>query len=355
MPADFTAAFQVLAQAAGDTFPAAVTEVGSRAGVTWRQAVGRLDERDDAPLASVETVFDLASLTKPIATTTMVMRLVEDRRLLLDDRVARWIPCWRGRDRESVTLRDLLEHTAGLTAHLPYYRDCLGRAEFEQAICATPLEYVPRTQSVYSDLGFILLGFLVSDAAGEGLEHLFEDVRQTLGVADLTFRPPVEWSGRTAPTGLDAWRGRVLRGEVHDRNAWALGGVAGHAGLFGTAPAVGSFARAILRLWSGDIGAPALARPETVLAFAARSDVPGSSRALGWDGMRPTSSCGTRMHPTAIGHTGYTGTSLWIDVINDVYVVLLSNRVHPTDTNPSILEVRPRFHDKVMEALAGVP
>ncbi len=353
-PPDFAAASHVLAEAVGRrVFPAAVAEVGSSAGATWRHAVGRLHEGEDAPPATLDTIFNLASLTKPIATTTLLLRLADRGLVSIDDRVGRWLSGWRGPDREAVTLRDLLEHAAGLTAHLPYYKDCHGRAEFEQSICATPLEYVPRTQAIYSDLGFILLGFVVADAGGRPIDAQFEDIRAELGGPELVFRPPKAWHGRTAPTGLDAWRGRVLRGEVHDRNAWALGGVAGHAGLFGTAPAVGDVARAMLRAWHGGAGAPTLARPESVRALAARSHVPGSSRALGWDGMRPTSSCGTLMHSTAIGHTGYTGTSLWIDVARDVYVVLLSNRVHPHDKDQSILEVRPRFHDTVMKALVG--
>jgi CubicO group peptidase (beta-lactamase class C family) len=349
---DFTAASRVLADGvAAHAFPCAVAEVGRHTGVIWRHAVGRLHDAEDAPAASPETVFDLASLTKPMATTTTVMRLTERDRLRLDDRIERWLSAWRGADRAAVSVRDLLEHAAGLTAHLPFYNDCVGRSEFEPAICATPLEYEPRAQSVYSDLGFILLGFLVADAAGSGLDEHFEAMCADLGITEVTFRPPAAWRQRVAPTGFDKWRGRVLTGEVHDRNAWALGGVAGHAGLFGTAPAVGAFARAMLRAWRDDAGPHPLARPETVRMFARRSTVVGSSRTLGWDGMRPTSSCGALMDPTAIGHTGYTGTSMWIDAVHGVYVVLLTNRVHPHDRDQGILALRPRFHDCVMKAL----
>jgi CubicO group peptidase (beta-lactamase class C family) len=347
----FAAAAQVLADGvARAAFPAAVTEVGSATGVRWRAAFGRLHDAEDAPVASPDTIFDLASLTKVIATTTIVARLVDARVVALDDRVQRWIPEWRGEDREAVTVADLLGHAAGLTAHLPFYRDCEGRADFERAICAMPLEYPPRTRSVYSDLGFILLGFLAETAANRSLERLFEEVRAALGDPELQFRPPRAWRTRLAPTGLDAWRGRVLVGEVHDRNAWALGGVAGHAGLFGTAPAVGTFARAWLARLRGIEGAAPVAAGDTVRRFATRIGLPGSSRALGWDTMLPTSSCGTRMHPTAIGHTGYTGTSVWIDAVNDVYAVLLTNRVHPTDDQQAILAIRPAFHDAVMAA-----
>jgi CubicO group peptidase (beta-lactamase class C family) len=348
----FAPAARVLAEGlAQGAFPAAVAEVGTTAGVRWQGTFGRLSDAPDAPDASLDTVFDLASLTKPLATTTLVMRLADAGRLVLADPVSRWCPQWRGTDRAGVTVHDLLAHASGLTAHLPLYRDCLGRREFEPAICALPLEYAPRTRSIYSDLGFILLGFLTADAAGRPLEDQFEEVRALLDVEDLCFRPPRSWRPRLAPAGLDPWRGRVLVGEVQDGNAWALGGVAGHAGLFGTAPAVGRFARDILALLRGERGAP-LATPERVRQFAARTAVPGSSRALGWDTMLPTSSCGTRMHPTAIGHTGFTGTSLWIDAHHDVYAVLLTNRVHPNESNDAVLGIRPRFHDAVMAGIA---
>jgi CubicO group peptidase (beta-lactamase class C family) len=291
------------------------------------------------------------------------MRAVDAGRLRLDDRVAAWIPDWRGADREDVTLRDLLAHTSGLTAYLPYYRDLAGRAEFQSAIATSPLEYQPRTRAVYSDLGFILLGFILEDAHGPTvppwpgavdptarLGPQFTRVARLVTAEPLTFSPPRHWRERIAPTEHDAWRGRVLTGEVHDENAWALGGAAGHAGLFGTAGAVGAFARAVLHTIHG---AAMLATPDTMRAFITRTAIPGSSRALGWDTMLPTSSCGTLMSPTAIGHTGFTGTSLWIDWKRDFYVVLLTNRVHPTRDNTLIQQIRPWFHDAVVAEIAN--
>jgi CubicO group peptidase (beta-lactamase class C family) len=347
----FAAAHAILDGAVAErAFPAAVAEVGRSAGAVWQTAAGTLDGTPESTAASLDTVFDLASLTKVIATTSIVMRLVEQGRVHLDDPLARWLADWRGSDRATVTIADLLTHSSGLTGHLPLYRDAEGRAAFEDAICRLPLEYAPRTRSVYSDLGFILLAFLVEHAASAPIDVLFEAAAERIRTAPLTFRPPRDWLARTAPTGLDRWRGRVLVGEVHDRNAWALGGVAGHAGLFGTAAAVGAFAQLVLR---GLRGIDSIASPSTMRRFATRTGVPGSSRALGWDTMRPTSSCGTRMHATAIGHTGFTGTSLWIDWEADVYAVLLTNRVHPSAGNDAILAVRPVFHDAIMDAMAG--
>ena len=346
-------AFAPVARLIGDAvdrraFPCAAIEVGGSAGPVWSHAAGALTYDDEAEPATLDTVFDLASLTKVLATTTVLMRLVDAGSVALADRVGGRLAEWRGGDRGAVTVADLLEHAGGLTAHLPFFRDHRGRLDYQHAICSLPLEYPPRTRSVYSDLGFILLAFIAADAAGAGLDEQFDEVAGRLGIADLRFRPPAAWRSRAAPTEVDSWRGRLLRGEVHDENAWALGGVAGHAGLFGTAPAVGRFARAVLETLRGR---PRLARPETLARFVRRGRVAGSSRALGWDTMLVTSSCGRSLSPAAFGHTGFTGTSLWVDPVRDLYVVLLTNRVHPTRTNEAILGVRPAVHDAVVHAL----
>lgn len=342
-------------------FPAAVAEVGSREAVFWRDAVGRLSWAPDAPETTLDTIFDLASLTKIIATTTLAMRALDDGVLRLEDEVAAWIPSWRGDDRAIVTVQDLLEHASGLAGYVPYYREFTGRTEFEPAIASSVLEYAPRTQSIYSDLGFMLLGFILEDARARTagiprgmvdgnvlLDAQFRRVATYLTAEPLTFRPSRDWRDRTAPTERDPWRGRTLIGEVHDENTWALGGVAAQAGLFGTAGAVGAFARAALHTLHGTT---VLARPETMRRFLQRTTVPGSSRALGWDTMLPTSSCGTRLSASAVGHVGFTGTSLWIDPERDLYVVLLTNRVHPRRDNQKIRAVRPAFHDAVVEEL----
>jgi CubicO group peptidase (beta-lactamase class C family) len=207
----------------GGVFPAATVNVGDSRGTLWHEAFG----------TSLHTLFDLSSLTKVIATTTGVMRKVGDGSLRLETRIAEFFDEWRGADRESVTLRDLLEHASGLAARLVDAPPA-GRREFEHDICAMKLEYEPRSRSIYSDLGFILLGFLV---------------RLDVGIDDLVFNPPSEWRSRIAPTlpmSDDVRRGRVLVGDVHDNYAAALNGVAGHAGLFGTADAVASFGRMVL-------------------------------------------------------------------------------------------------------------
>jgi len=362
MPERFDAVRTLLREAVeAHAFPAACLEVGRRDGALWSGTAGAFTFDPYAPPATAATIFDLASLTKVIATTTLAMRALDAGRLTLEDPVAQWLPHWRGSDRAAVTVRQLLAHSSGLTAYLPLYRDYTGRFEFETAICSLPLEYAPGTQSIYSDLGFILLAFILEDAVREArgrpagtydpeadFENQFHRLRSFFTPDPLTFKPPRSWRPNCAPTEVDRWRGRLLAGEVHDENCWALGGAAGHAGLFGTAAAVGGFARAVLRTIGGE---EALATPKTMQLFLKREPIAGSSRALGWDTMLPTSSCGTLLSPTAIGHTGFTGTSLWIDWERDLYVVLLTNRVHPTRDNNAIRELRPRIHDAVVAAV----
>jgi CubicO group peptidase (beta-lactamase class C family) len=345
---NFVAARRILEDAvAGRACPAAVVEAGRRAAPIWQEPFGRLTFDADAPPCAADTIFDLASLTKVIATTTVCMRLVEAGRLQLDAPVRAWVPAWRGADRAAVTVRHLLEHASGLPAHAELFRRLAGAEAFESAICDMPLAYEPGSRSIYSDLGFILLGFILERAGDRSLDDEFASIADHFGDF-VGFHPPDLRIGKIAPTENDPWRGRLLRGEVHDENAAALGGVAGHAGLFGTAAAVGAFARSVLTTFRE---ATWMATPALMREFAARTGVPGSSRALGWDTMLPTSSCGTRMSPTAIGHTGFTGTSLWIDWERDLYVVLLTNRVHPSRDNAALAARRPAFHDALVSAL----
>ena len=352
MAPDFTAARTLVQRAiAARAFPSAVVEVGTATQTVWQEAFGRLSYDDRASATTLDTIFDLASLTKVLATTPLAMRAVEAGTIALDDPVSAHVPTWSGSDRLAVTVRDLLAHCSGLPAHREYFRQHRGRQAFQDAIGVEPLVYQPRTQAVYSDLGFMLLGFILG--GDEGLATHFDALKlHTSSAQDLRFHPPEVWRRRTAPTQMDPWRDRLLIGEVDDNNASALDGVAGHAGLFGTAMAVGDQARHLLQVLDGRTGAY---RRDTALTFIRRqTGVPGSSRALGWDTMLPTSSCGTRMSPQAIGHTGFTGTSLWIDPERGLYVVLLTNRVYEGGSAEAIAQVRRGFHDAAMEALAAV-
>jgi len=322
-------------------FPAAVVNVGGRAGSRWHEAFGRLTYSDTAPACDTATIFDLASLTKVIATTSLAMTHVDAGRLAIETRVAGVMADWDANDRAAITIRHLLEHSSGLPARVPGWQQTTGRDGFRQLILSTPLERQPGGAAVYSDVDFMLLGLLIEQIGSAPLDHQLSTVFGR-SLDPIQYRPMAHLYERTAPTEFDPWRGRVLCGEVHDENAAAIGGVAGHAGLFGTAEAVGAFARLVLRTFDQPT---VLGTPELMRTFAARSSVPGSSRALGWDTALPTSSSGRRMSPRAIGHTGFTGTSLWIDEENDLYVVLLTNRVHPTRTNEKLLPLRGEFHD----------
>jgi serine-type D-Ala-D-Ala carboxypeptidase len=317
-------------------FPGAVIEVGGARGPSETHTAGTLTYDAGSPSVTARSIYDLASLTKVIATTALIEGEVASGRMRLNDRVRHWIAAWTGEERQVVTIRDLLEHASGLPAHRPYYQTRQGRASFEMAICEEPLAYPPRTTSIYSDPGFMLLGFAVENAAAAPIDQQFNAWRdRELGSdVELRFLPGREWFDRIAPTENTAF-GEERRGEVHDENTAAFGGVAAQAGLFGTAAAVGAAARWWMR-------SPSLS------LFATRTSVPGSSRALGWDTMLPTSSCGTKMSPAAIGHTGFTGTSLWIDPANDLYVVILTNRVHPSREGEGIQDVRRALHDAIV-------
>lgn len=329
--------------------PGAVIEAGTSRGVVWQAAVGRHTYADDAPRVDANTIYDLASLTKVLATTTLAMRAHVAGTLPVDTRVATRRAEYASR--LPFTVGDLLQHCAGFPAHRPFYQAVAGRAGYLARLADEPFVYTPRDRHEYTDLGFLLLGALLEDPAGATLDRQFDAWRdEAIPGAAIGFGVHPEWRSRTAPTGVCPWRGRVIAGHVHDANAAALGGVAPHAGLFGTAPAIGQAARWLMTLWRGDVEASAGVTSAVVRQFASVGRIPASSRALGWDTMLPTSSCGTRLSTRSIGHTGFTGTSLWIDPERDLYVVLLTNRVHASDDLDGIRRLRIAMHDTIADA-----
>lgn len=326
--------------------PGAVVETGTAAGAAWTATSGRMSGASDAALVTPTTVYDLASLTKVLATTTLAMRHDASGTLPLEACVADRLPGFGHHPR--ITVADLLQHAGGLPAHRPLYREVAGRAGYLARIAAEPLAYLPRTRHEYTDLGFILLGLLIEDAGTDSLAHQFDAfVREALNGIELSYGIRDAWRGRVAATTVSPWRERMLVGLVHDDNAAALGGAAGHAGLFGTAAAVGTVARWYLSLWTGRVPTSVGIVAATANRFATRGTVPGSSRALGWDTMLPTSSCGSYLSTRAVGHTGFTGTSLWIDPDRDLYVVCLTNRVHSASDGDAIKALRVAVHDAV--------
>ena len=351
-----TAAHLLETARARRVFPAAVAEVGSGGGVLWRQPFGALTFDVDASATEIDTIFDLASLTKPMATTSVALRLAEQGALQLDDRVSTICPEWAGADRENATVRHLLEHAAGLSARL-LDRPPRDRRSFEHEICTTPLEVL--AGSPIDLLGSRIHPARILPGATGGCPPRPSSAGAPVGdarrrrcsarVASARDDPAeaVRHTAPTRPLPEDERRGRRLVGEVHDNYAAALGGFAGHAGLFGTAPGVGAFARTALRAARNDLTLWPPFTPAAMRRATAKSVVPGSSRALGWDTMLPTSSCGTRMSASAFGHVGFTGTSLWIDPQRDRYYVLLTNRVCDGGTTEQMQEVRRAFHDIV--------
>jgi len=332
--------------------PGAVVGVSLR-GVRLIHGTGRLGV-DDGTNPGPETLYDLASLTKVVALTTALMLAVDDGRIGLDEPVQRYVPGFRGPGTGRVTIRHLLTHSAGLPAHRSLWRETTHWLEAHALVDATPLDTVPGARSVYSDLGAIVLTHALEAAVGEPLDAYVEArIFRPLGMRSTRYLPPPEWLPRIAPTERDPWRGRVLRGEVHDENAWWLGGVSGHAGLFGTAADLLTFgewllsgARRTKTAKRARPGAGTPAPPRSLEEFVRRQDVvSGSSRALGWDTPSLGSSAGTRLSARSFGHTGFTGTSIWVDPERDLVVVLLSNRVHPSRDNPRLARLRPLVAD----------
>jgi CubicO group peptidase (beta-lactamase class C family) len=300
---------------------------------------------------TVATLYDLASVTKVVATTAAAMLLYQRGRLDLDAHVGELLPGFvigmkRGSGRERVTVRMLLAHSSGLPGYAPLFRDHRSPAAMLRACLTLVLTAAPGEREEYSDIGFILLGKLIEVIAGERLD-LFStrEIFRPLGMRAL-FCPPTPGRAAIPPTeGVDGLLRRDIQGVVHDENCFMLGGVAGHAGLFGGVDDVLAFAAAVL--------GGGLFSPETVQLFTRRASGRGSSRALGWDTPSGESSSGRYFSPWSAGHLGYTGTSLWIDFERGLAVVLLTNRTWPTRENKAIQQFRPSFHDAVLVSLLG--
>jgi CubicO group peptidase (beta-lactamase class C family) len=348
---------------AARAFPGGVLAVGRNGSLAHLRAFGRLSYDPGAAEVAPDTIYDLASLTKVVVTTTLSMILVDEGKLDLDARVHAFFPAFSGPAKERVTVRHLLTHSGGLLWWAPLYKEVKGKAAYLERIVAMDLASEPGAKSVYSDLGIVLLGDILERVSGVPFAELARRrVLDPLEMRGCLYRPPAALIDRIAPTENDPWRGRVVRGEVHDENAVALGGVAPHAGLFGTAPDLAHLAQALLD--GGTFGGRRLVSRATVELFTERAGVPGSSRALGWDtptdetGRRSSvageagySSAGSLFSGRSFGHTGFTGTSMWMDPERGLYVVLLTNRVHPTRDNNQIREVRSRVADAVVRAL----
>jgi beta-glucosidase-like glycosyl hydrolase/CubicO group peptidase (beta-lactamase class C family) len=337
----------VLDKAVTDSaFPGAFAVVGRHDRVLAQVGAGHLDWAK-SPRPDERTLWDLASLTKVVATTSAMMQLVEAKRVDLDAPVQRYLPGWTGANKEKVTVRRLLTHSSGLPAWRPIYKEADSPEAAMALVYAAPLDTLPGVRMVYSDLGAILLGEIVRTVSGERIDAYFsKHVAKPLRMTETRYLPPASLVARIAPTEVDPWRQRHLRGEVHDENAFALGGVAAHAGLFSTARDLARFARMYLN--GGTLDGARIFSGETIRLFTTVQDSAFSPRALGWETPNGQNSAGHLLQRPAFGHTGFTGTSIWIDPAHDLFVVLLTNRVNPTRANTKITRVRQDLHDTIM-------
>lgn len=365
----------ILAGIVDGAAPGVTLAIGRHGRLVRLRGYGNLDRRRGYAPATDSSIYDLASITKVVATTTALMMLVDGGLIRLDDPVRKHIPEWRGTAaKEGVTIRNLLLHNAGLAAYGPLWRELRGREQYRRRIAAMSLEYEPGTRTVYSDFGIIMLGLIIEQVSGQTLDVLLrERVFGPLDMRDTGFNP-LEWPygtldingdadrprapadpviARIAPTEIDTvFRMRHIRGQVHDENAFALGGVAGHAGLFSSARDLAVFAQMMLN--GGYYGGRRFIDPATIAHFTARQSEQ-SSRALGWDTPVAGSSAGDYFTAASYGHTGFTGPSIWIDPERDVFVVLLMNRVNPTRENQRHLALRRDVADAVQRAIVDMP
>jgi len=355
-------AFDVIESAIKDkAFPGATLAVGYRGKVSLH-AFGKFTYDPKAPDVAINTMYDIASLTKVVATTTLVAKLAEGDfpvRLDLDAPVARYLPEWAPSNnnvpqpdwRRRVTVRHLLTHTSGLPPFKEYWRTSKSKQDTLDKIFAEPLDYEPGTKEVYSDLGIILMAEIIERLTGKPLDVLArENIFSPLAMSNTMYKPAKKIWPTIAPTEIDnQYRHHLIQGEVHDENAAAIGGVSGHAGVFSTAPDLAAFCQMLLN--GGVYAHQRILRRATVAEFTAAQELSGGTRTLGWAVPTEGGSSGHFMGPHTFGHTGFTGTSIWIDPDRQLFVVLLTNRVHPTRENQKIAKVRPALHDAIMQAL----
>jgi CubicO group peptidase (beta-lactamase class C family) len=305
-----------------------------------------------SPAVDTNTLYDLASLTKVIATTTLAMILEEAGQLDINRTVVSYLPEFNSPEKAQITVKQILTHSGGLEAGANIYSTARGRDQYLYQINARPLEYTPGTNMIYSDWDMIILQLVMERITGKTLDVLAnEKIFKPLGMIDTQFQPPIALRPRIAPTQVDDARGGLLWGTVHDENAWAMGGVAGHAGLFSTAKDLALFSMMILNGGEG-VNGVRIVKPPTIARWTARQGKE-STRTLGWDSPEGGSSAGQFFSPWSFGHTGFTGTSIWIDPEKDLFVVVLTNRVNPTRSNTRHVQLRRDVADAVQQAVLG--
>jgi CubicO group peptidase (beta-lactamase class C family) len=337
--------------------PGATLAVGYRGQVAIH-AFGKLSYGAKSPAVKPATMYDIASLTKVVVTTTLVAKLAEGDfavPLDLDAKIERYLPEWASGPqpewRHRVTVRHLLTHTSGLPPFKEYWRTSKSKQDTLTKIFAEPLDYEPGTKEVYSDLGIILMAEIIERLTGRTLDDLANSfIFSPLGMKDSIYKPAKKLWPAIAPTEVDNnFRHRLIQGEVHDENAFAIGGVSGHAGVFSTAPDLAAFCQMLLN--GGVYAHQRILRRATVAQFTTPQQLSSGTRTLGWAVPTPGGLSGQYFSAHSFGHTGFTGTSIWIDPDRQLFVVFLTNRVNPTRENQKIQQVRRDLHDAIMQAL----
>lgn len=332
-------------------FPGSVLLVWKDGNVILEKSFGRFTYDVDSPETATNTIFDIASLSKVVATTTAAMICVERNLINLDDKVGKFIPEFAVNNKGNITVRNLLMHNSGLPAWKKYYATKSNKAEVLEDICNSNIDFTPGTKTVYSDLGIIILGEIIAIQTDLSLDEFCRrEIFTPLEMHSTFYNPDDSIKNFCAPTELDSyWRNKLLQGEVHDETAYLLDGVAGHAGVFSTASDLGKFMSMIMNY--GVYKKEIILKEETIKLFTKRQSGQ-SSRALGWDTKSEKgSSAGNLMGGKSFGHTGFTGTSIWADPEKNLFVVFLTNRVYPTRENTKIISFRPKLHNSILETI----
>ncbi|MCH7828019.1 MAG: serine hydrolase [Bacteroidetes bacterium] len=331
-------------------FPGAILLISKEGETIYEKAYGNFTYDKNSSKVKLNTIYDLASLTKIVATTTAAMICIDENLFHLNDNVTKYIPEFDNNEKEKITIKHLLLHNSGLPAYKRFYKFCSNADEVINDIFETKLVYKTGTKTVYSDLSMIVLQKVIEKVTGKTLDiFLKEKIFYPLNMKLTMFNPPDSIKNEIAPTELDDyWRHRLLRGEVHDETAFLLNGVSGNAGLFSTTEDLSSFLKMILQ--KGVFNKKRIIKKSTVKLFTTKQQ--NSERALGWDIKSPEkSSAGNLFSSLSFGHTGYTGTSMWIDPEKKIFVIFLTNRVYPSRENRKIIKFRPVLHDKIIKSI----
>ncbi len=352
---DFSKVDQLVEDAIADSvFPGASLLFGIDQKILYNKAFGHYTYDKNSPLDQTNSIFDLASVSKVVGTTSAAMILVQEGKLNLDDKVIKYLPEFNNHGKDKVTIRNLMLHNSGLAAFKRYYDVYTTEAEVINDIMNLPLDNPPGKKYVYSDLGMITLQKVIERISGKPLDvFLKENLFKPLGMNNTMYNPSKDIKNRCVPTEIDTvWRHRLIQGEVHDERAAMLNGVAGHAGLFSTTEDLSKFI--MMYLNNGVYNGKQILDPKLISEWTTRQSNQ-SDRGIGWDtkSMEGYSSAGHYFSKNSFGHTGFTGTSIWVDKNTKMFVILLTNRVYPTRANRKIVDFRPILQNAIYESVFG--